>query len=308
MKPFIIAATLFLLPALLHAQPSGYSSTNRPPQATSLLGDKLVPPPVSQPLLEKLEKHRLAWQSDPSADHLIWYGRFLAYCGDYREAIRLYTDGIRRFPNDARILRHRGHRYISIRMFDKAVEDFRQAARLISNTENETEPDGMPNARNIPVSTLHGNIYYHLGLACYLNDDMPEALKAYRQCLECGDNADNVVSATHWIYSILRRMNRDDEAKQALAKISRDMDIIENHSYHRLCLFYKRELGLEDLVGGLDETSAGDSIRYGLANWHFCNGDLDKATAAFEELVRGKGWASFGHIAAEADLARLRSR
>ena len=61
--------------------------------------------------------------------------------------------------------RHRGHRYVSIREFDRAIADLEYAATLIEGTEDEIEPDGMPNAMNIPVSSLHSNIWYHLGLA-----------------------------------------------------------------------------------------------------------------------------------------------
>ena len=38
------------------------------------------------------------------------------------------------------------------------------------------EPDGQPNARNIPTSTLNSNIYYHLGLAQYLKGEFEAAL------------------------------------------------------------------------------------------------------------------------------------
>mgnify|MGYP001803330131 CR=1 FL=1 len=94
-------------------------------------------------------------------DNLIWHGRFTAYIGNYKEAIQIYTDGISQFPDDARLYRHRGHRHLTIRQYDHAIADFEKAAELIQGTENEVEPDGMHNARNITESTLHGNNYYH---------------------------------------------------------------------------------------------------------------------------------------------------
>ena len=36
---------------------------------------------------------------------------------------------------------------------------------MIAGKEDSIEPDGMPNPQNIPVSSLHTNIWYHLGLA-----------------------------------------------------------------------------------------------------------------------------------------------
>ena len=285
----------FLLPHAAFAQ-----------QATSLLGKPLHPAKPSEKLLERLAEHQKNYEADPSADNLIWFARFQAYSGDYRAAIETLTKGIQQYPDDARMFRHRGHRYISIREFDKAIADFDRAIELIDGKPNEIEPDGMPNERNIPVSTLHGNIWYHKGLAHYLKAEWNEALKAYQTCQRTGENDDNIVSSGHWIHSILSRMGKHDEAKKSLENIEHDMDIIENHSYHRACLFYKGLITAEELTGGLDDTPSGDSIRYAYANWLLTHGNTAEAKAAMEKIVAADGWASFGHIAAEADLARMR--
>ena len=283
---------------------------DRIPQAISLLGQPLFAAPPSAKLLARFEKRRANYEANPhDADALIWYARFLAYQGDYLAAIETYTRGIEQFPRDPRMLRHRGHRYITIREFDKAIADLDRATELIAGRPNEIEPDGMPNPQNIPISTLHGNIYYHKGLAHYLQNDLPSALAAYRKCLDLKTNDDNTVSATHWIYMILRRMGNQAEAEQALADINQDMQIIENFSYHRACLFYKGKLSLEEIRQGDGETDspADDAFRYAIANWHFYNGRIADAQAAFERLVAGDAWSSFGHIAAEADLARMKN-
>ena len=175
-----------------------------------------------------------------------------------------------------------------------------KAAKIIEGTKNEIEPDGMPNARNIPVSSLHGNIWYHLGLAYYLKNDMENALRAYKNCLASINNNDNIVSSTNWIYMILRRMDRKDEADKYLENITADIDVIENMDYHRICLFYKGELSLEELYPEGEEGSSSDAIKYAIGNWYFYNGELDKAKAMFKDIVNTQGWASFGHISAEA--------
>ena len=38
--------------------------------------------------------------------------------------------------------------------FDLAIADLEHAAQLIEGTENVTEPDGLPNALNIPISPI----------------------------------------------------------------------------------------------------------------------------------------------------------
>ncbi|MGB2908816.1 MAG: tetratricopeptide repeat protein [Candidatus Aminicenantaceae bacterium] len=274
-------------------------------QAVSLLGEELYAAESSAAALEQYAEAKKNFDQAPeSADALIWYGRRTAYLGQYREAIEIYTEGIKQFPEDARFFRHRGHRYISVREFDKAIEDFEQAAALIEGTEDTIEPDGMPNARNIPVSSLHSNIWYHFGLACYLTNDLDNALRAYRAGLLALHNDDNRVSLTHWLYMTLRLLGRDDEAKEALVPIHSEMDIIENSAYHKLCLFYKGELTLEDLSDPEFSTIMDDAVAYGVGSWYFYCGDRDRAKAVFEEILARDSWASFGYIAAEADYVR----
>ena len=274
-------------------------------QGTSLLGKPLTSAAPNESLLAKLETHNKNFAADPSADNLIWVGRFQAYCGDYRAAIATFTSGIEQFPGDARMLRHRGHRWITVREFDKAIADLDQAIEWIEEQPDQIEPDGIPNTRGTPISTLHGNIYYHKGLAHYLKADWPAALQAYQACQRCGQNDDNIVSSGHWIFCTLSRMGKADEAHQSLQNVKAEMDIIENQSYHQACLFYRGVISAEQLLQGLDSTPAGDSVRYAYANWLLCQGKTEAAKSAMREIVAANGWASFGHIAAEADLARM---
>lgn len=273
-------------------------------QAVALTGESLRPAAPSQTLLDNLDQARADYDRDANdADNIIWYGRRLAYTGDYRGAIGVFSEGVTKFPEDPRMYRHRGHRYITIRAFDRAIADLERAAELIEGTENETEPDGAPNPLGIPVSSLHGNIWYHLGLAYYLKHDWENALRAYDRGFAAGRNDDNRVSTTHWRYMILRRMGRAADARAVLDVIERDMNIIENMSYHSLCLFYKGELSLQELVEGNEDSPAGAAVMYGAANWHLYNDDAPMAYAMMEELTASDSWAGFGYIAAEADLA-----
>ncbi|MEL6944075.1 MAG: hypothetical protein AAFO82_15550, partial [Bacteroidota bacterium] len=113
------------------------------------------------------------------------------------------------------------------------------------------------------------------------------------------------VSSVHWIHSILCRMGKD--AEYYLEPIDQNLEIIENHSYHRLCLFYKGLISEEELTKEEESFSANDAIQYGLGNWHLCQGDTDKAQSLFESILASKGWNSFGYIAAEAELARMKN-
>jgi len=271
----------------------------------SPLGKEFPIPQPPQKMLDQYEKAKQVFDHDPhKPENVIWYGRRTAYLGMYEEAIKIYTDGINKFPQDPRLYRHRGHRYISLRKFEKAVLDLEKAGLLIQGTENEIEPDGIPNAMNIPISTLHGNIWYHLGLAYYLLHDYEKAYEAYVKCRESGNNDDNIVSSTHWLYMIQRRMGNAELAEQLLAPIHLDATIIENTGYYNLCKFYKGLIPMDSLKITEKESPSSDAVKYGLANWYFYNGEKEKSRKVIEEILDGKSWNSFGYIAAESDLMK----
>ena len=273
-------------------------------------------PPVSAEAAKRMEQQlaeaRAAYKAKPNdPDAIIWLGRRLAYPGQFKEAIDIFSEGIRKFPNDARFYRHRGHRYITLRRIDLAIKDFKRAASLVKGKPDELEPDGQPNARNIPTSTLQFNIWYHLGLAYYLKGDYQKALASYRECLKVSKNPDALVATTHWQYMTLRRLNRNSEANRLLNTVSTGLEIIENDGYYQLVLMYKGLAGPKSLLEQVSKQPAGPgshSVLYGIGSWYLDHGQRDEAMAIFEKIVSTDQWTSFGFIAAEADLERLQSK
>ena len=301
MKPISAIALIFLANSLLAANLPDVADGA---QAMTLSGKPLYSAAPGQATLDQLAAAKKNYEENPNdADTIIWYGRRTAYTGDFRGAIEIFSEGIGKFPQDDRMYRHRGHRYVSIREFDLAIADLEQAAMLIEGEENETEPDGQPNEQNIPVSSRHGNIWYHLGLAYYLKQDWENAFRAYQNGFNAGRNDDNRVSTTHWLYMIRRRLGDEEGAAKVLDVITTDMNVIENFSYHKLCLFYKGEMTIAELIGDGEDTPSGASAAYGLANWYYYSGQKETATEQLEALVASNSWAAFGFIAAEVDLA-----
>lgn len=240
-----------------------------------------------------------------SADNIIWYARRKGYLGRYKDAIDALTLSMPKFPNDARMYRHRGHRYITLRCFDDAIKDFEKAAKLVKGKPDEVEPDGMPNAQNIPTSTLQSNIWYHLGLAYYLKGDFKKAVGAYKEAMLVSKNNDMLAATTHWYYMTLRRMQKPVDAGRLLEPIDGDFEVIENEDYLKLVRLYRAEVRPEmllDLLGDKAETLGNASLGYGLGNWYLYNGDKGRAMGIFRKIVAGNQWASFGYIAAEAEL------
>lgn len=323
MKRILLAVPLLLLLAACAADaPPAEEAIEAEPErvveTTSLLGEPLHRPEFSPERAAELEadlaEARAAQEADPEGEEaIIWVGRRLAYLGRYRDAYTTFQWGLEQHPDSYRLRRHAGHRSITLRHFDQAVAELERAAELMPEEPLETEPDGAPNALGIPLSSTQFNVWYHLGLAHYLNGDFERALAAYERCMETSTNPDLLVATTDWMYMTLRRLGRHEEAAALLEPITADMEIIENDSYHQRLLMYKGEVAPEELldlraVDDPDQALAIATQGYGVGNWYLVEGDEERAREIFEAIVDGTSWAAFGYIAAEADLARMRER
>jgi len=238
---------------------------------------------------------------------MIWVGRRLGYLWRYNDAIAMFSKGIAMYPGNPKFYRHRGHRYITIREFAKAQADFEKAAALIKGKPDEIEPDGAPNPAGKPRTTLQFNIWYHLGLAYYLQGNYAKAYDAYVECMKVSNNDDSVAATSDWMWMTLMRLNRNADAARVLERITPQMEILENGSYHRRLLMYK---GLEKPEALLDTAKADDTTiatqGYGVGNYYFVMGNPAKAREVFTKVTSGAGWNAFGYIAAEADLRRMK--
>ncbi|QLH33915.1 MAG: tetratricopeptide repeat protein [Cyclobacteriaceae bacterium] len=250
------------------------------------------------------------FEADPSEENYIWLGRRLAYKVKYNQAIEVFTNGIEQYPNSYKLYRHRGHRYLSQRKFDAAIEDFEKAAERMPAAPIEIEPDGVPNKINQPLSSTQFNVWYHLGLAHYLKGEFDKAEQAYLKCMEVSDNDDLITATVDWLYMTYRRQGKTEEATKLLEKITPDMTIVENDSYYKRLKLYQGVLPVDSVLNVNSTNSDVDlalaTQGYGVGNWYLYNGDTAQAISVFERVVGGKHFSAFGFIAAEADLARLR--
>ena len=315
---FIPVGLLVILGWLFSCRPSEMPVEQpalSPTSIISLLGDTLHTPERSaarQAVLDSnLSVAQTHFEAYPDSEAcIIWYGRRLAYLARYRESIEVYTAGLEKMPDSYRLLRHRGHRYITLRKFDAAIQDLTRAAQLVPTQPVEIEPDGIPNRLNIPLSNTQFNIWYHLGLAYYLKGEYELADAAYKRCMEVSVNDDLKCATLDWWYMTLQRLKKGEEAQALLDSIHSDMEIIENDSYHRRLLMYKGELTPEALLQPNLETSDLDlaiaTQGYGVGNWYRSYmKDTAKSTQIFQQVLSGKSWAAFGYIAAEVDINHM---
>lgn len=282
-------------------------------EAVSLLGEKLYTPVIPPAVLEKRKKELAQAEEDfsshpDSLEYIIWYGRRLAYLYQYKHAIQIYTLGLNKFPESYKLYRHRGHRYLTLRHFDKAIQDLEKAVFYSRNSANEMEVDGLPNRRNIPRNSVHYNIWYHLGMAYYMKGNYDKSVSAYKECISIADNDDMLVAATDWLYMTYRKTGNVEAADALLAPIKTRMNVLENYAYHNRLLMYKGIKKPEQLFDptkgskmAIDDVTMG----YGVGNWYYYNGHTDKALGIFNQMMESPYWQAFGYIAAEVELSNL---
>lgn len=301
---------------LIHCTTPKQEKLEKAPEVVSLLGTTYFEPERSQAIQARLDSGLMIakkdFHDDPSEENYIWYARRLGYLSRFNQAIEVLSEGIEKYPSSYKLLRHRGHRFISMRLFDRAIDDLTKASTLMPAGDLEIEPDGSPNKLNIPLSTTQFNIWYHLALAHYLKGDFEKAEQVYMECLKVSNNDDLLVATIDWFYMTYRREGKDELAQGLLGNITDSLSIIENDSYYKRLQMYQGKLQPEDLLV-VDETAADYDLSmatqgYGVGNWYLYNGDTTKAIEIFERVVSGKSFSAFGFIAAEAELARMRNK
>lgn len=290
---FIAAAALFLtLTACTSTKPEFTFKSPPPPTLT---------PDRRATLESDLAAAEQALQANPdSEDAAIWVARRLGYLGRYEDAIDTLTRATAEHPHSYRILRHRGHRWITVRRFDLAIADLSRAWELAKTHPDQIEPDGAPTPGVPPRSTDQSNILYHWALAHYLRAEYASAESLFaRAAVLPLTNDDNRVSCAHWRYLALMRLSRAAEAKALLDTITPSMDVRENAAYLRLLLLYKSpppqalppEAALTD-----------PAYAYGVAAHLMLHQRSQDAHTLLFRITNSANPASFGSIAAEADL------
>ena len=259
------------------------------PEIISLLGTAHYATPATGEALAKLETELEQAAAELSAapedlERQILVGRRLAYLWRYHEAIAVFSRALEQQPLHPALLRHRGHRLISIRRLGAAVRDLTQA--------NAAQPGDF-------------DILYHLGLARWLTGDHAGAVEAYQAYLHhCTDDEERV-ALTYWLHLSLWRAGDQTAAQDILARTGSPTVTENAHYLHLLELFGgRRSQAQVEETAGQDDLAAG-TLGFGLGCWHLMGGRTEAAMASFQSVTSGRYWPAFGFIAAEVELARL---
>ena len=238
----------------------------------------------SLPDTDAVKSARTAFESDPkNIARIIDFGVAQSGARQFREAIATFTRGLEIEPDNALLLRWRGHRYLSVREFDRAFADLKRGAAI--------------------DSTIYG-IWYHLGVIHFLRGDFSDAAASFAKAQPIAPDANELAGSTDWLWMSLSRAGRATEAK---AMLDRRPEKPATNAYTRRLQLYRGEIGPDAVVTAADTDDVQiATLAYGLGNWHLVRGDKAQARQWFERSVQSGGWPAFGFIASEAELKRLR--
>ena len=239
----------------------------------------------SLPDTDAIKSARAALAADPkNITRIIDLGVAESGARQFREAIATFTRGLEIEPNNALLLRWRGHRYLSVREFDRAFADLTRGSAL--------------------DSTIYG-IWYHLGIVQFVRGDFAAAAASFAKAQPIAPDAGELAGSTDWLWMSLSRAGRGAEAKAMLDRRP-DTKPVTN-AYTRRLQLYRGEIGPDAVVTAADTDDVQvATLAFGLGNWYLVRGDKAQARTWFERSVQSGGWPGFGFIASEAELRRLR--
>jgi tetratricopeptide (TPR) repeat protein len=225
--------------------------------------------------------------ADPqNIDKIIQLGIAQSGVRQYREAIATFTRGLRIAPDNALLYRWRGHRYISVRDFDHALQDLAHG-----------------NGRD---STIYG-IWYHLGVAHYLRGEFAGAATAFARARTIPPDDNELAGSTDWLWMSLSRAGRPAEAAAVRNSVNDAWHITSATAYLQRLRLYRGLITPDQVLTPADSADiAVATLSYGVSNWYLVRGDTVRAREWFSRSVASGGWPAFGFIASEVELGRSR--
>jgi tetratricopeptide (TPR) repeat protein len=272
---FVIGAAIAIGPALEAGQTALTSVQYRSPDGVEHR---------ALPDTDAVKNARAAVDADPkNIAKIIDLGVAQSGARQFREAIETFTRGLEIEPSNALLLRWRGHRYLSVREFDRAFADLTRGGAI--------------------DSTIYG-IWYHLGVVQYLRGDFAAAAASFAKAQPIAPDAGELAGSTDWLWMSLSRAGRGAEAKAMLDRRPDSKPV--TNAYTRRLQLYRGEIGPDAVITPADTDDVQvATLAYGLGNWYLVRGDKAQARRWFERSIQSGGWPAFGFIVSEVELRRL---
>lgn len=217
-----------------------------------------------------------------NVDHIVRVAVAQSTVRQFREAIETLSRGIAIAPGNPVLYRWRGHRYLSVREFDRAMADL---------------------TRGYGIDSTSYGILYHLGVLRFVHGDFNAAADAFARAQPRAPDAGERAGATDWLWMSLQRAGRGSEAAAMLAR--RPDSVATTVAYAQRLRLYRGEIGPDQVITPADSTDVAlTTLSYGVGNWHLVRGDTVQARTWFRRAIASGGWPAFGFIVAEAELRR----
>ena len=232
-------------------------------------------------------------------DSWIWLGRRYGYLGHYEDAIAVFSAGLDRFPDSYKLHRFRGRHRARNRDFTGAIADYRVGLEKMQGIADSFEPDGVPNARRLTISTYRSNLHYYLGQTSFATADYTAMLTHLDASLESPialDIDDHRIAVAFWKYLALKKLGRDAEAVAVLAVLPDEPELIENDSYFAAIQVFESASELP--------AEADSLARFAAAMNAVLAGDTTRGAELLEAVITN---SALGYWPAEAELMRLRA-
>ena len=223
--------------------------------------------------------------ADPrNVDRIIALGVAQSGARQFREAIATFTKGLEIAPNNAMLYRWRGHRYLSVREFDKAYDDL---------------------TRGLAIDSTNYGILYHLGIVNFVRGNFARAAELFAKAQPRAPDAGELAGSTDWLWMSLSRAGRTNEAAAMLARRPDSLKV--NNAYTQRLRLYRGEIGPGQVITAADTADVqAATLAFGIGNWYLVRGDTATARTWFDRSVKSGGWPGFGFILSEVELRRLR--
>ncbi|MEM9832425.1 MAG: tetratricopeptide repeat protein [Bacteroidota bacterium] len=276
-------------------------------EATSFTGKPLYRKDLDEATLAKSDSiiQSVRAKADLREDdyHTMGLGYVLAY--RFRDAIDAYTEGLEKFPDSFKLLRHRGHRYLNVRETEKAIADLMKADELIGAEHLDVMEY---NSDGSSKGTFKFWVWYHVGLYRMFNQQWDEAAEAYEVCLKNASLGNNVSGATAWLYTIYQKMGEDQKAKSVIASLDENFEGDRDYIYFKRILLYQGKVSPADLMDTdkpLDQWTGRDiSVAYSIADWYEQQGNIEKAQELYRDILDTPHWNLWAYAIVDSIVAK----
>jgi tetratricopeptide (TPR) repeat protein len=311
-----------LVAAGCNQQPVRLVVTSSPAETISLLGDTLYSLPLDPAggpeRVRRIQAAREALQRD-SSDFAAWLrlARRTAEMGRLREAVGVYTSAAGIHFTDPRLWRQRGEVLLKLRYLDQAIADFRKAGLLALSKPKflETMPGAAGSEDSLAswtdLTTLQYQVPFLLGFALYCKGDYPAASEVLAEATKAAVTTEELSRAILWLFFAVRRIGDGSGAARVLSLVKPEWAEGARLPDITLLLAYQGSVSSDSIrQRAMGRTDAGRALfSYGIAFFLQLKPEARAdAELWLERAKSGADWAALPYLAAEADLARLRSR